>query len=33
LELLRALKDFDVDGVLIVKSPNLEDDASLRFEA
>jgi len=29
LELLRALKDFDVNGVLIVESPNLEDDARM----
>lgn len=26
-ELLRALKDFDVEGTLIVESPNLEEDA------
>ncbi len=28
-ELLRALKDFDVDGTVIVESPNLEEDAIL----
>ncbi len=26
-ELLKALKDFNVDGVIIVESPNLEEDA------
>ena len=28
-ELLRALNDFQVGGILICESPNLEDDARL----
>jgi len=26
-ELLKALKDFEVDGILVCESPNLEEDA------
>lgn len=32
VELLRALKDYDVKGLLICESPNLEDDAVLMQE-
>ena len=32
VELLRALKDYDVKGLLICESPNLEEDAVLMQE-
>lgn len=33
MDLLRALRDFEVDGTIIVESPNLEEDALMLKEA